>query len=250
MYKNFYNTVTNKADLIQSGLGPQAPRKTGIVDGDSSKGLMRNAKAILQKAVEERANPEETVQRYIQQIKSLKQDVKPEKTSSAPDTSLRPKPKGYIEASESLLQDEAFMERLDRMKEKYPGLTDFEIFSVIQGESGFKKDAVSTAGAVGLFQIMEGPLAEIGWTPEEVLAMEPAEQLAVYEQYLDRWNYDGNAPLALLQAAPAYRNASDDTVVYKKGTPAWNQNSNTWAPDKNSDITVGSIKNYYRKFSQ
>lgn len=146
--------------------------------------------------------------------------------------------------AESLKSDEAFMTRLEQMKKDFPGLTEREVFKIIEGESNYNPTAKSKAGAVGLFQMMEEPLAELGFTPEEVMAMAPAEQLAVYSGYLKRWGYDGSFGLGIVQAAPAYRNASPDTVVYKKGSKEWKQNPG-WRSRNNGDITKRSIENYY-----
>ena len=61
--------------------------------------------------------------------------------------------------------------------------------------------------------------------------------------YLDRWDYDGEASLGLLIAAPAARNASSDYVVYKKGSPELEANPKWAGPDGNA--TVESITNFY-----
>lgn len=242
MYKNFYKKLTTEADKIQSNLTPE---KAVVKAMDSSEGLMKRTKEILAEPVEGLDDPTQIVSKYLNLVKS----TVPKKEEVLPtlEESPRPKPKGYMKESEVLLKDPEFMKNLEKLKEKYPQLTDYEIFSTIKGESSFDPKAVSQAGAVGLFQIMPEPLSEIGFTSEEILSMEPAEQLLVYEQYLDRWDYDGEAPLAIMQAAPAFRNASDDTVVYKKGSKAWKQNS-VWRPEDGGDITVGSVKKYYRKF--
>lgn len=153
----------------------------------------------------------------------------------------------YPDKAVNLKNDSAFMSRLSAMQEKYPGLTEAEVFKVIEGESTYRPQAKSKAGAVGLFQMMPKTLGELGFTSNEVLNMAPAEQLSVYEQYLDRWGYDGSTGLGILQAAPAYRDASPDTVIYKKGSKEWEMNRG-WRERGDGDITKRSIENYYGRF--
>lgn len=148
------------------------------------------------------------------------------------------------EKAETLKSDEAFMTRLAEMQERFPGLKEREIFKVIEGESAYNTRAVSDAGAVGLFQMMPKTLAELGFTSEEVLNMDAPEQLAVYESYLKRWDYDGSTGLGIIQAAPAYRNASPDTVIYPKGSKEWEMNKG-WRERGNGPITKRSIEAYY-----
>ena len=56
--------------------------------------------------------------------------------------------------------------------------------------------------------------------------------------------YDGTQSLAVLQAAPGYRNAPLNTVIYKKNSKEWQQNPG-WRPSNNGDITGQSIDDYY-----
>lgn len=142
-----------------------------------------------------------------------------------------------------LKNDEAFMTRLNQMIEKYPGLTENEVFNIIKGESAFDPRATNKSGATGLFQMMPDSAKEIGFSTAEILEMAPAEQLAVYDAYLARWGYDGSYGLGVLQAAPAYRKASPDTEIYKKGSAAWKQNPG-WR-GKDGRITKRSIEAYY-----
>ena len=143
-----------------------------------------------------------------------------------------------------LKNDETFMSRLDDLIAKNTGLTEGEVFRIIQGESGGNTKAVSGAGAVTLFQMIPKVVEELGFTTEELKIMSAADQLSVYEEYLDRWDYDGSYGLGILQAAPAYRNSSADTVIYKKGSPEWKQNK-VWRSANNGPITKRSIEAYY-----
>ena len=146
--------------------------------------------------------------------------------------------------AEELKKDEVFMARLSDMEGRYPGLTEDEIFKVIDGESAFNPKAESSADAVGLFQMMPKVLGELGFTSKEVLAMSPTNQLNVYEEYLERWDYDGSYGLGILQAAPSKRNSPPETIIYKKGSAEWKQNKG-WRSANNGDITKRSIEAYY-----
>ena len=145
-----------------------------------------------------------------------------------------------------LQNDAEFQAKLDEMVAKYPGLTRDELYEIMQGESGFNTRAVnSNTGASGLFQFMPTTARELGYTTAQIQNMTPAQQLEVYDQYLDRWNYDGSNHLGIMQAAPAYAGRSGGSVIYARGTPAWHQNPG-WRPAGGGDITVDSINNYYR----
>lgn len=150
-----------------------------------------------------------------------------------------------MQASE-LLADEAFSTKLSEMKNKYPGLTEGEIFRVIKGESAFNLRAKNPSGATGLFQFMPSTAKELGVTTDQIAQMSAGEQLALYDKYLERWNYDGSVSLGAMQAAPAFARKDRDSVVYKKGSAAWKQNPG-WRNGEDGDITLASIDNYYRR---
>lgn len=185
---------------------------------------------------------------YLEMI-GLAPEVTEELVEEAPKGTIRPRGREDFYKDTGLTEDPEFMVQLNRMKEKYPSLSESELFRVIQGESAFNPKAVNKdSNAVGLFQFIPKVAAELGFTPEDILSMAPAEQLKVYEKYLDKWNYTGENSLAIMQAAPAYANASEDTVVYKRGSKAWEQNPG-WRPSDDGDITVGSINDYYGRTS-
>jgi hypothetical protein len=149
--------------------------------------------------------------------------------------------------AKGLTSDEAFNQKLVEMEAKYPGLSRPEIFRVIKGESAFNPQAVNPdSGASGLFQFIPKVAKELGTSVEAIREMSPAEQLELYDQYLSKWNYSGRVSLGTMQAAPAFANADLGTVVYKKGSKAWQQNPG-WRPQGGGDITVASIDNYYRR---
>jgi hypothetical protein len=142
-------------------------------------------------------------------------------------------------------EDPAFQEKLDEMIRKYPGLTKDEIYRVIQGESGFDSAIVNrSTGATGLFQFIPSTANELGYTTAQIQSMTPAQQLAVYDRYLSRWNYQGGQ-LGIMQAAPAFANRSPDTEVYSRGSRAWSLNPGWRGPD--GRITVQSINDYYSR---
>lgn len=239
-------TESSLADTIVKRVtsGPTVGRSMAQTQGLMAQSRERG-EAELQAA-------ENDLQSYMNQMVST---IREERSPLAVDASLRPK--SYSDSvselkqpakAETLKQDDAFMANLNRMKEKFPGLTDREVFKVIEGESAYNPTAKSKAGAVGLFQMMPEPLSELGYTSAEVISMEPAEQLLVYEQYLNRWGYDGSVGLGILQAAPAYRDADPDTVIYKKGSKEWKMNKG-WRSRNNGDITRRSIEAYYGRVS-
>ena len=89
-------------------------------------------------------------------------------------------------------------------------------------------------------------------TKEDVLEMSDVEQLGLYEEYLDYWDYDGSVPLAILQAAPDLVDEikqNPDTVLYKKNSAAWKKNPN-WRTANDGDITGRSVMEYFEKVSR
>ena len=144
----------------------------------------------------------------------------------------------------SLLDDKEFMRELKELKREFPALQEVELFNTIYRESSFNPSAKSSANAVGLLQMMPEVLGEMGLTTQEVLSMEPADQLIAYKGYLKRWGYDGSSSLGILQAAPAYRNSAPSTVIYRKGSKQARMNPG-WQ-NANGDVTKESIENYYR----
>ena len=134
------------------------------------------------------------------------------------------------------------------MQKKYPGLDSKEFSTMIQRESSFNTSAYnSKTGAAGLFQFIPRTARSLGTTSFKVRKMAADEQLEVYDKYMDRWIGQGmnaKGKLAMLQAAPAYANEPDNTIIYPKGSRAWKYNPG-WRLN-GGDITVGSIKNYYK----
>ena len=141
-----------------------------------------------------------------------------------------------------------------KLVKAHPALgKDDKVAKIIKGESAGKTAAFNEgSGASGLFQLTTPALTdlkELGYvdkslTLKQVRGMSRPEQLELYSKYLTRWGYDGSQSLGVLQAAPGFRNAPMDTVIYKKGSKEWDQNPG-WRPSDGGDITGNSIDLYY-----
>ncbi len=242
--------------LQQKGLGK---RERKFVDNEIDTALLTGEGIAKKSLIPSREKESESEDGFLTKFfyrlqasnKSLAEQVEEALQKANTETSLKPKTYEQVvsrlkdpEMPDKFKSDPAFLSNLKKLKKDFPGVTEHEVFKIIEGESKGDSTEVSSAGAVGMFQMMEDPLAELGFTPDEVLNMEPAEQLSVYGLYLKRWGYDGSYGLGIIQAAPAFRNASPDTVVYKKNSKAWKQNPG-WRPRGGGDITKRSIENYY-----
>lgn len=154
---------------------------------------------------------------------------------------------GPFQNTISILKDDtAFMNQLSSMTEKYPGLTEREIFMVAAKESSL----LTNPEADNMFEIKSVAADDMN---KEGFAIDlkklnasknPTDHLKALEKYLDRWSYDGKAPLGLVIAAPGFRNASPDTVVYKAGSAEAKANPG-WL-DSSGNATVASITEFYR----
>jgi len=154
----------------------------------------------------------------------------------------KPSRSNYASAS-ALDNDPEFQAQLEEMLEKYPGLTKEELYRVMQGESNFNTTALnSDSGATGLFQFIPSTAEMLGYTTGEIQNMNASEQLAVYDQYLDAFDYRGGS-LGIMQAAPGYASKGDGYEVYEPGSRAYEQNPGWVGAD--GKITVGSINSYY-----
>ena len=150
---------------------------------------------------------------------------------------------GPFQNTISILKDDTeFMTQLNSMTEKYPGLTEREIFMVAAKESGV---GTNMGKAKNMFQILKGPAEEAGIDLKKLNASDNmTDHLKALDKYLNRWNYDGKSPLGLVVAAPGYRNASPDTVVYEAGSAEAKANPG-WL-DSSGNATVASITEFYR----
>jgi hypothetical protein len=176
--------------------------------------------------------------------------MSPAEAEAAPEVDSTP-PGSYTDDAElgaysntiAILQDDTeFMTQLASMTEKYPGLTEREIFLVAAKESSMGTD-MGSAG--NMFQILGTPAQEAGIDLKKLnKSANMTDHLKALEKYLDRWDYDGSAPLGLLIAAPGYRDAAPDTVVYEKGSKQLKKNPGWAGADGNA--TVASITEFYR----
>lgn len=240
MYRQSLQYATELAEEIRQG--SYTKKVADTIPSDS----------FMARPSKEEKEPEMTEMEFIANIiAGLREEGVIEGSDQAPLSSPRPRSfdeGGELEPlrmqAEELLADEKFSAKLSEMKEKY-NLSEGELFRLIKGESGFNLRATNKSGAAGLFQFMPSVAKELGTTREEILSMDAGDQLELYDKYLDRWGYDGRNSLSILHAAPAYANASPDTVVYEKGTAAWEQNPGWRGED--GRITVASINDYYNK---
>lgn len=154
---------------------------------------------------------------------------------------------GPFQNTLSILKDNTeFMTQLNSMTEKYPGLTEREIFMVAAKESSL----LTNPKADNMFEIKSVAADDMN---KEGFAIDlkklnesknPTDHLKALEKYLDRWSYDGKAPLGLVIAAPGFRNSSPDTVVYEAGSKEAKANPG-WL-DSSGNATVASITEFYR----
>ncbi len=147
---------------------------------------------------------------------------------------------------DELESDPAWRSELEALEAKYPNLDRTELYQIVNGESDFDPQATNPSGATGLFQLMPDSAREIGYSTTQIYNQTPAQQLNTYGKYLDRWNYNSNNSLGMMQAAPAYASRAPNEVVYGVNSAAWKQNPG-WRSSRNGPITVGSINDYYRK---
>ena len=166
--------------------------------------------------------------------------------------------------SRSLLdQDEDFQTQLNQMLDKYEG-SEFnkdKLYNMIDGESSFDPTVKNeNSSARGLFQFTDtaiNDLIEQGRLPEgfdinTIQSMDPTSQLKLYENYLDRWKYGGDAHLGIMQAAPgAYfekfkrgdNKGNLNQEVFAEGSKSYEDNP-VWAGD-DGKMTFASISKYY-----
>ena len=120
--------------------------------------------------------------------------------------------------------------------------------AIIGPESGGQGNAVNAqSGATGIIQFMPSVARSLGTSVEELRQMTPAQQVPYAVQYFKSKGITADSPAddyALAVAAPAFIGQPDETVVYKKGSAAWQQNP-AWRPSGGGDITVGDILSFY-----
>jgi hypothetical protein len=153
------------------------------------------------------------------------------------------------EGIDNLDNDPAFQAELRRLTQKY-GISREQVYGIILGEGAIRNPSkINDFGYAGLFQFGQKALTDINrrqgtnYTPQSIARLSPAEQLRVYDNYLDRWNFRNSSGLGVLQAAPGFASRPGSTEVYAVGTRAWQRNPGWRGPD--GRITVDSINAYY-----
>ena len=184
------------------------------------------------------------------------QPVQPTPSGEVNNVSTSSKGRQGRKLSKQLLEDDPeFQAKLEEMEKKYPGkgFSKQKVYNTIKGESAFDTGARNKdTNASGLFQFTQPALDDINkkfgtnHTLQGVRGMSATEQLGVYDQYLERWDYSGGNELGVMQGAPAYAKRSPSTVVYREGSPQWKVNPG-WRPTSGGDITVADMNRYYAK---
>jgi hypothetical protein len=125
------------------------------------------------------------------------------------------------------------------------------LIRIIRFESGGRPDAKNASGATGLIQWMPDVFRQMGKPPgyenvrhDDLPELTAEEQIPLVLEYLREKGVPSNADVGTLYlavAAPAFLGRPDATIVYSKGSTAWQQNK-AWRPADDGSITVGSIK--------
>lgn len=127
------------------------------------------------------------------------------------------------------------------------GVDPRHLMAIVAGESGGDTHA-RTGSYYGLAQLSKSEVEGLGVKWDDYKNMGPNDQLSVAER---RWKSLGYKPemglrgLALAQAAPAYMHRTDDPVIYKRGSAAWNSNPGWRGAD--GEIRPSSITAYYER---
>ena len=166
--------------------------------------------------------------------------------------------------SRSLLdEDEDFQTQLNKMLDKYEGseFTKDKLYNIIDGESSFDPTVKNpNSSATGLFQFTDTAINDLidqgkidkDFTTDKIKDMSAVDQLKLYETYLDRWKYGGDAHLGVMQAAPGayfekFRSGDNkgnlNQEVFPEGSKSYRDNP-VWVGD-DGKMTFASISNYY-----
>ena len=141
-----------------------------------------------------------------------------------------------------------YNEYVDKYSEEF-GVDRFLVYAVIKGESNFDPEAVSSKGAVGLMQVMQGTADEIGASlgVEDVDLYDEEVNIRIGTKYLsdliDR--YDGNINLAIIAYNAGTGNVSkwiEEGVIKSDGSDLEN------VPYKETNMYVRKILRNYRVY--
>lgn len=137
------------------------------------------------------------------------------------------------------------------------GLDPEQLLPLMRTESGSDPTVRNRMGssAAGLFQFTDKTARAYGLkNAAEYAALPPAEQIRLGIRRFKAMGLDENSSrddYAMANAAPAYRGRPDDTVIaeYRSGTKKGDDvraKNPGWIPADGGEITVGSIKAFYR----
>ena len=122
---------------------------------------------------------------------------------------------------------------------------------VIRFESGGRADISNPSGATGLIQFMPSVFERMKKPPgyenvthADLKDLTVEEQMPLVISYLEERGLKPDADVGeyyLAVAAPGLLGKPDESVAYKKGSKAWEQNP-SWRPADGGDITAGSIR--------
>ena len=174
---------------------------------------------------------------------------------------------GTFVTQQDLDNDPAFQEQLNKMIEKYQGneFTKDKLYNIIQNESSFQVDAKNPTGsASGLFQFTDlavKDMKELGlvgkdFTTNQIRDLNPTQQLELYDKYLNRWNYRGDAHLGMMQSAPGlyskFTPDNNNQVLYNKEDAKNNKDiaeiferNKKWIDPESGNITLASVSKFY-----
>ena len=148
---------------------------------------------------------------------------------------------------EALEKNKKFVAKKAAMKNKFPGLTDGQIYMALAKESSFGQNV----GEIGnWFQIKERIGGKVNEKTKGInfkklnSSNDPVDHLDALDIYLSNWKYDGKSPLGLMLAAPGYAKQNNNKLVYSKDSPEAKKNPGWQAADGN--VYVGSIKKFYQ----
>lgn len=237
--------LSKQSDLEERLVELSADQKT-VVGGLPEEEINRFSNILLRF--------EQAIDRLIgarkpQKIETISAEVKPPPGGLGVPGS--PYPDGNVP---DISQDQEFLDKVTLMSRKL-NIKPSELLSMLSKESTEKIDprAKNKSGATGIFQLMFNPKdpfqERYGYTRDEFLNLSRAQQMDVYDQYLQdvqkqfkKYPQD-TIDLALSQLAPALMGAEQDTTIYRSGDSAYTQNKNIDA-DSDGRITAGEIRDF------
>jgi soluble lytic murein transglycosylase-like protein len=243
------------ANSNRVGTLPTTKQRLGLAQREIARSENETSRSLQQSTVMQEAayNPEEKISKWADEMDSLRAERVDRDQSTTNALSVMPGPEpryqreftGSVTPPEDIKANTGFTSAVDALASKYNISAD-EVYSVIQGESAFNPTAQNASGATGLFQFIPSTAEELGTTTEAILRMSPVEQVALYDKYLQRWEYTGDNRLGIMQAAPAFASRASGDTIYDTDSAAWRQNPG-WRSLGDGPITVESINSYYAK---